>query len=205
MAPKDYVKRPRASAKKQAKRRSTIGGALPPVPWVKVSISAIVVAMFVFALYTLQSLGTSNGDEDNTNSLGEFEIFEDTANETDTSLVQQNESLEQAELSELPVLGEEEWEYIDSLPDFSVEVDTTEPLQRDKDSIMQCGSFRTQSGANELKAKIAFQGLESRVIKSDGANGIWYRVVLGPYERVRVAESHRNQLRKGNIRGCRIW
>lgn len=205
MAPKDYVKRPRASAKKQAKRRGPRRSARATVPWVKVSISVAVVIMFVFALYTLQSLGTSEGDQSIANPEGEFEVLTDSANESDNDFTQQSESLEQAELPELPVLGEEEWEYIDSLPDFSVEVDATEPLQKKKPSIMQCGSFRTKSRANELKAKIAFQGLESRVLVSSGTNGIWYRVVLGPYERVRVAESHRTQLRKGNIRGCKIW
>lgn len=204
MAPKDYVKRPRASAKKQAKRRSTRKSAVEPVPWVKVSICVALVIMFAFGLYSLQSVDTSNNDTEAAKAGG-LELFEDTTNEADISVMQENDSLEQAELPELPVLGEEEWEYIDSLPDFSVEVDATEPLQRDKPSIMQCGSFRTQSGADELKAKIAFQGLESRVLKSTGSNGIWYRVVLGPYERVRVAESHRNQLRRGNIRGCKIW
>lgn len=205
MAPKDYVKRPRASAKKQAKRRTTRSNARAPVPWIKVSISGAVVILFVFALYTLQSLGTNESDKNSTNVEGEYGVSEDGASNLDTSLLQQDDSLEQAELPELPVLGEEEWEYIDSLPDFSVEVDATAPLQKNKPSIMQCGSFRTKSGAEELKAKIAFQGLESRVLKSSGANGIWYRVVLGPYERPRVAENHRTQLRKGNIRGCRIW
>jgi cell division protein FtsN len=205
MAPKDYVKRPRASAKKQAKRRSTRNNASAPVAWIKVSISVAVVIMFAFALYTLQSLGTSEDDISHTNQELEFEEYTDTASEVDTRLMPENESLEQTELPELPVLGEEEWEYIDSLPDFSVEVDATEVLKKPKPSNMQCGSFRTKSRAEELKAKIAFQGLESRVLQSNGANGIWYRVVLGPYERVRLAESHRTLLRKGNIRGCKIW
>lgn len=201
MAPKDYVKRPQASAKKQAKRRGPRKTASKPMPWVKVFISLAVVALFVFGLYKLQSVGVSDDNSADVVQSDTLESSEGLVKNEDA----QNDSLEQTLLPELPVLGEEEWEYIDSLPDFSVEVDATGPLESDKDFIMQCGSFRTQKRAEELKAKIAFQGLESRVLTSNGRNGLWYRVVLGPYERKRNAERHRHQLRKGNINGCKIW
>lgn len=199
MAPKDYVKRPRAAAKKQTKRRAPSKGVSAPLPWVKVFTSLAVVALFVFGLYKLTSVDVSEDNND------ELVVSEDMPNDADANAMQPNDSLEQAELPELPVLEEEEWEYIDSLPDFSVEVDATGPLESDKDFIMQCGSFRTQNRAEELKAKIAFQGLESRVLTSNGSNGLWYRVVLGPYERKRNAERHRHQLRNSNINGCKIW
>lgn len=43
--------------------------------------------------------------------------------------------------------------------------------------MVQCGSFKTQSGAESVKAQIAFAGMNSRI----AANSGWYRVVLGPY------------------------
>lgn len=202
MAPKDYVKRPKASTKKQATRRKTSKQASTPMPWVKVIFALTVVVLFVFSLYKLQSM---DGDNSEMALSDETVASEDIARDSSTIIVQPNDALEQAELPELPVLGEEEWEYIDSLPEFSVEVDATGPLESGKEFIMQCGSFRTPERAEELKAKIAFQGLESRILTSNGRNGLWYRVVLGPYERKRNAERHRHQLRNGNVNGCKIW
>jgi len=202
MAPKDYVKRPKASTKKQATRRKTSKQASTPMPWVKVIFALTVVVLFVFSLYKLQSM---DGDNSEMALSDETVASEDIARDSSTIIVQPNDALEQAELPELPVLGEEEWEYIDSLPEFSVEVDATGPLESGKEFIMQCGSFRTRERAEELKAKIAFQGLESRILTSNGRNGLWYRVVLGPYERKRNAERHRHQLRNGNVNGCKIW
>lgn len=199
MAPKDYVKRPQAkknNAKTRARNtRGKKASSGSDLPWLKVLISLAVVALFIFGLYRLQSL---DGDDENEIVAPgeEFVIVDDGA------------SLEEAaneELAPLPVLGEEEWEYIDTLPDYSVEVDVTGPIESDKEFIMQCGSFRTMDRAEELRAKIAFQGLESRILTSNGKNGLWYRVVLGPYERKRNAERQRHQLRNAKINGCKIW
>ena len=66
---------------------------------------------------------------------------------------------------------------------------------------MQCGSFRNKDDAESLKANIAFQGLESNVKKT----GTWYRVILGPYERKRLAEKERHKLQRAKINGCQIW
>jgi len=216
MASKDYVKRPKAPEKKQAtrlnsnkgrnsnKRRNTSKYASTPLPWVKVFVALAVVSLFAFGLYKLQSVSVDDSaTEVSPNSDVSISTSTDSVDTVDD--VEINDTLEQVALPELPVLGEEEWEYIDSLPDFSVEVDATGPLQSDKDYIMQCGSFRTQDRAEELKAKIAFQGLESRVLTSNGRNGLWYRVVLGPYERKRNAERHRHKLRSGKVNGCKIW
>ena len=70
---------------------------------------------------------------------------------------------------------------------------------------MQCGSFRTLEQAQTLKAKIAFAGLVAEVKKTQGSNGIWYKVRLGPYETKRLAESDKNKLKRIKIMGCGIW
>jgi cell division protein FtsN len=105
----------------------------------------------------------------------------------------------------LPVLKEEDWEFIEGLPSYSVEVEVDELPNADRRYLMQCGSFRKQSQAEELKATIAFQGLESQVLESEGSKGIWFRVVLGPYETKRDAERDRHALRSARINRCQIW
>ncbi|WP_028864618.1 SPOR domain-containing protein [Psychromonas aquimarina] len=101
----------------------------------------------------------------------------------------------------LPEKPQPQWEYEDALKEKEVVVDipaakkATDPYQ------MQCGSFRRKEDAESLKAQIAFQGLNSQVKKT----GNWYRVILGPYERKRVAEKERHKLQRARINGCQIW
>ena len=105
----------------------------------------------------------------------------------------------------LPELPEEEWEYIKTLPGYEVEVDVKAQEKSDKRYLMQCASFRTRAQAEEMKAKIAFQGLEALIRHSSGSNGDWFRVILGPYESKRDAEKAKHSLRKVNIATCQIW
>ena len=105
----------------------------------------------------------------------------------------------------LPELPEEEWEYIKTLPGYEVEVEVKEQEKSDKRYLMQCASFRTRAQAEEMKAKIAFQGLEALIKQSSGSNGEWFRVILGPYESKRDAEKAKHSLRKVNIATCQIW
>ncbi|QDF73981.1 MULTISPECIES: SPOR domain-containing protein [Shewanella] len=105
----------------------------------------------------------------------------------------------------LPPKPKEEWTYQQELENKQVEVDIPENTAPTRPYQMQCGSFRKEAQANEMKAVIAFQGLEAQVRKVSGSNGTWYKVVLGPYERKRLAEKHRHILQRGGLNGCQIW
>ncbi|CAH9062985.1 Cell division protein FtsN [Pseudoalteromonas holothuriae] len=70
---------------------------------------------------------------------------------------------------------------------------------------MQCGSFRTHPQAEAMKAKMAFAGLIAEIRRTEGSNGVWYRVRLGPYDTLRQAESDKNRLKRIKIVGCGIW
>lgn len=106
----------------------------------------------------------------------------------------------------LPPAPEEEWTYLEELENKKVEVDLPEVSDKPKRPYqMQCGSFRKESQANQLKAMIAFQGLEAQVRKVKGSSGIWYKVVLGPYDKKRDAERQRHVLQNSGTNGCQIW
>ncbi|MDT3319883.1 SPOR domain-containing protein [Shewanella sp. SP1S2-4] len=106
----------------------------------------------------------------------------------------------------LPPQPKEEWTYLNELENKHVEVDipdvvaTRSPMQYQ----LQCASFRQESQANEMKAVIAFQGLEAQVRQVEGTTGVWYKVALGPYERKRDAERKRHTLQNAGINGCQI-
>jgi len=72
--------------------------------------------------------------------------------------------------------------------------------------IMQCGSFRKEASAENLKAQIALNGFTAKINATNEKSGnLWYRVTLGPYSSKRTAERERHQLERNNINNCRIW
>lgn len=106
----------------------------------------------------------------------------------------------------LPPKPQEEWSYIKELENKEVVVEVpNKPKTPSRPYQMQCGSFRSMPQADEFKAKLAFQGFESTVRRTEGKNGVWFRVVLGPYESRRAADNDNNRLKKGGIYGCQIW
>jgi len=101
----------------------------------------------------------------------------------------------------LPEKPQPTWEYEYTLKTKQIDVDIPEVVEETRPYQMQCASFRAKADAESLKAKIAFQGLNSEVRKT----GNWYRVILGPYERKRPAEKDRHKLQRAKINGCQIW
>lgn len=104
---------------------------------------------------------------------------------------------------QLPEKPQPKWEYENVLKTKEVEVDIPVEKKPTRPYQMQCGSFRRLADAQSLKARIAFQGLNSEVRKTN--SGKWYRVILGPYERKRLAEKERHKLQRARINGCQIW
>ena len=129
--------------------------------------------------------------------LGYFIFIEekpDTPPKQEHSIVKKKEEV----LPEKPV---GKWDYVDDLKTKEVEVDLPEKKASTKRYQMQCGSFRKKTQAESLKAKIAFQGLNSEVRKT----GNWYRVILGPYKRKRLAERDKHKMQRAKIYGCAVW
>jgi len=104
----------------------------------------------------------------------------------------------------LPKPPQEKWSYVKNLEEKEVEVGQYEVKDQGPYK-MQCGSFKSEKQAEILKAKIAFTGLESIVQKAQGKNGTWYKVILGPYPRKRLAEKNKHTLKRNNINYCEIW
>ncbi len=106
-------------------------------------------------------------------------------------------------------ISESGFNYHNDLENKTIEVTVEEPLPDSKAEkrkfIMQCGSFRKEASAEKLRAQIALTGFEATIKETIEKNGLWHRVVLGPYSSKRVAERERHQLQKNNINNCQIW
>ncbi len=105
----------------------------------------------------------------------------------------------------LPPIPEEKWSYIETLEQKEIQIETSEIQLSTRPYLMQCGAYKSNEQADERKAMIAFQGLESHTKISEGKIGNWYRVILGPYKLKRDAERDRNVLRRAGIEPCEIW
>lgn len=178
MKNKDYVSQPKQQRPKGPKDKAP---QRRPFPVVKAIIVLSLVGGFAYFLTTLRSAAP-----------------ESEATEKEQPVV----SKKQQTVPPLP--SDEEWQFIEELENKEVEV-TAEELEDKGPFLMQCASLRTSEQAEALKAKIAFAGYESQVRRVEGSSGIWYKVILGPFDRKREAEKIRHVLKRNNINYCEIW
>ncbi|WP_108652468.1 SPOR domain-containing protein [Dongshaea marina] len=186
MATKDYVRRGKTSSKKKkgASRRPTKKRNAPQrrIPVIAILIAVILVGAFGYGLFW----------------LGQHK----------SSTPQTSELKPQAKppKKELPKPPAEHWSIARQLENKEVQVVVPEQPKPPHPYQMQCGSFRVEKQAETLKARIAFQGLSSQILKSKSSKGgYWYRVVLGPYPRKREAQNDQHKLQRAKIFGCAIW
>ncbi|MCE2594986.1 SPOR domain-containing protein [Motilimonas cestriensis] len=182
---RDYVRNQPQKRKTNAKRGPAKSAPTSRLPIVAIVIAVIALSGFGYFLYTI------SGSADNAEII---EVIATPAPKAKTPAEKP-----------LPEKPKEKWDYIEQLENKEVEVDVPADPPPAIPYQMQCGSFRDKGQAESLKAKIAFQGLESQVRRSEGKNGIWYKVVLGPYERKRLAQTDSHKLTRAKIRNCQIW
>lgn len=169
MAHKDYVARGRS--KKQAPPEPKAS-----LPWLRIVITLTLVTGFSYFLWSIKGTAPESASKNPSST-------EQVQNKKDT----------------MPDIPEEEWEFIESLPEYTVQIEELEQKESSFRYLMQCGSFRKEAQAQQLRAKIAFQGLEAQVKTKTGR---WYRVILGPYDGKRKAEADRHTLQRAKINRC---
>nr|WP_155671123.1 SPOR domain-containing protein [Aliivibrio fischeri] len=187
VANKDYVKRGR-SPKKATKKTTKKKGAKQPMsngstPWKAVAVAALLVMVFGYALYFLN-------DSPEPEKAPVTEVVPVKPKKTTST-------------EDIPPLPEEQWSYMDELPNKEITVEQKELKVSEIPYIMQCGAYKNRSQAEERKMNIAFQGITSTVRHAEGSS--WYKVVLGPYKFKRDAEKDRHKLQRAKIEPCAIW
>jgi cell division protein FtsN len=180
MAHKDFVKRGQAPKKKPAKAHKT----KPNLPWVRIVITFSLVIGFGYFLWAISQNPEVGTTSPQTLAPKQHKVEADKP---------------------LPKMPEDEYSYPNELETSNVEIDERQQKMSDRPYLMQCGSFRQQIQADKMRAQIALQGLESQVRPSDGKNGRWYRVILGPYDYKRDAETDRHVIQRIGISSCQIW
>ncbi|PCI61025.1 MAG: cell division protein FtsN [Gammaproteobacteria bacterium] len=183
MANQDYVSKPRPKKKtaKTAVRKSAPVG---------IGISFKNKVIIVFTLIAIIGFGYF------------LWVIKDQQPVVETTKTAQKNTIKKTVI--LPEMPAAKWSYQKGLAAKEVEQGQYEVVDKGPWK-MQCASFKLNSQAQELKAKIAFVGIESNVVKSQGKNGLWYKVILGPYKHKRSAERDRHKLKRNNVNYCQIW
>jgi len=79
-------------------------------------------------------------------------------------------------------------------------LEKTGKAEADSVYFLQAGAFQSPTDADNLKARLAFLGLEATVEPTNLPDkGVWYRVRLGPYAKVEDINKVRTQLAQNGI------
>lgn len=85
-------------------------------------------------------------------------------------------------------------------PEESAYTSTPKTAALETPYLLQAGSFRSNSDAEAMRARLTLAGLPNvRTSKSEGSNGIWYRVTTGPFNTYIDLKSATTKLEKLNI------
>jgi cell division protein FtsN len=88
------------------------------------------------------------------------------------------------------------------VPDHEIDTRSREERvgqARETKYILQAGSYKSFQEADQLRAKLALKGIESRIEKAKVGNVTWHRVKMGPFTRMSSASIIRSRLRKIGI------
>lgn len=182
MPQKDYVRasrpKPANSKKATSSRNRRTASNQSSKPWLLIVLTLFVLSIFIYGLWFLKQ-------------------------QPQTPATPSPSPVQQTAKDELPPKPTAEFQYIEELENKEIIVDV--PVQqRSVPALLQCGSFRQQNQAEQLKAQIAFAGITADIRRTEGSNGIWFRVVVGPYESRRAATADMNRLRQMGINSCQV-
>ncbi len=103
-----------------------------------------------------------------------------------------------------------DFDFYDVLPKLEVEVSEDKANSSGASSaagaidvpgsyILQVGSYRNFADADRVRAKLAIQGVESSIQKTNIESEVWHRVRIGPINNLNKLEETRRKLREAQI------
>ncbi len=221
MATKDYVKRGRAQKAPVTQKKVKNSPQLKKYWGAKIIVIIVcLMTATAYGIYHHKHKATQPADNEqtsaqttnkNTTAPASAEVTPKAKPETVTSKTTKTDKTPEKPVTKiskekaLPALPQEQWNYIEQLETKVIPV--KEKKQYDLPSqpfLMQCGAYRSRSQAERRQAQIALAGFESQIRVSQ-QKSTWYRVILGPYPRRRLAGQARAQMHLHGIEGCAVW
>lgn len=181
MPQQDYVKTARPQPRSRKKKDSP-----PPTP--KLLIVVVLTLLSGFGYFLWHISNRPGADE--------------AAAQAQAAAQQEAERAAKAQRKdELPAKpSKEPYSYITELETKEIEVTPME-LAAKAPAHMSCGSFKVLDAAQQLKAKIAFAGITTEIRENNGR----YRVIAGPYQSKRQAQTDKNVLLRQKIADCWVY
>ena len=88
------------------------------------------------------------------------------------------------------------------IPDYEVKTRAREEKvgkAKPAQYILQVGAFREYKQADNLKARLAITGIESKIEKAQVGDVVWNRLKIGPYSKLSTIERVRSELKQKGI------
>ena len=185
--PRDY--KYRVARRKKSKK-------LSPVAWL---FAGLAIGLFGALLVYLQlQPATQSSPEDTL-----------VSNPVDTPEKEKTPVVPKAKIKPVPPPAKPRFDFYNLLPEMEVVIPEQEITGTKKAGVktvekpgiylLQAGSFRNPQQADQLKAKLALLGLETRVDSVTTDNGKWHRVRVGPYKELEDLNTSRSQLKRNGI------
>lgn len=78
--------------------------------------------------------------------------------------------------------------------------------EKDKSAkyLIQAGMYRTLKEADGLKARLALLGFNTRLQKIDAEDGLWFRVIMGPFPNENLALEQQKRLITQNVKAVLV-
>jgi cell division protein FtsN len=89
------------------------------------------------------------------------------------------------------------------VPDYEVKTRTREAqVGKNKKTsyVLQAGSYRTPEEADQMKAKLALMGIESKIKRAKVESTLWYIVKIGPYQQINSINTLMTRLQQNGVR-----
>lgn len=181
-----------AERRKQFDRDASVG------MWRWMLITAIIISFVVFLVY-LRSTGSKQANPQ--------QVSQTVSNKSGSENAATSKEEKKPEVMPGPKIPQ--FDFYTILPEKEVVVPEYEIKTRTREErvgkaketqyIMQAGSFKTFKEADQLRAKLASMGIESKVQKAKVGSVNWYRVKMGPYTKTASINSIRSRLRQNGI------
>jgi cell division protein FtsN len=190
---KPRVKELRAPGRAAAERRQKFDRQTRVGLWKWMLITAIIISFVVFLVY-LRSTGSRQISQTSTDKSGTG----NAAISTEKQKPEVKPGPKMPQFDFYTILPEKEV----VVPEYEIKTRTREERvgkAKETHYIMQAGSFKTFTEADQLRIKLASMGIESKVQKAKVGSVNWYRVKMGPYTQTASINTIRARLRQNGI------
>jgi cell division protein FtsN len=177
--------------------------------WRWMLITALIISFVVFVTYLINLGSNQSLPKDSAQITAQQEIQKQPEGVKNHVSSPVEEDVSKQEKKAEPTPAVPQFDFYTILPEKEVIVPDYEINTRAREErvgqaktasyIMQAGSFREFKDADNLRAKLALMGIESKVEKAKVGSVVWNRVKIGPYSQMTSVSTIRNRLREKGI------